>query len=136
MKKSFIFVFICLLFGAFSTELSAQSEPEWMPVFSWTQVYCDGEVLGYAWGNMYFHRVRHFNKDGDLRFIIYQLKGEAECDFSNEKFNYKEKGKIIFDKEIENYVLHLKGDQGSRYMMHISIDWDTGEWIFGPTNCK
>ena len=136
LKRSVFLVITCLFFGALSTQLSAQSETGWNTGFFYTQVYCDGEVLGWAWGTLDFHYVRHFNNDGDLSFIIYTAKGEGECDFSDEKFTYKEKGKIRFDRETEEYVIHLKGDQGSRYMMHISIDWDTGEWIFGPANCK
>mgnify|MGYP001813789205 FL=1 len=135
LKKSLFIAITCLFIGAFSTQLSAQSETSWETSGFYTYVVCDGEYLGYINGIMDYHLVRHF-KNGELAFVIYQAKGEAESSFSDEKFSYKEKGKIRFDKEIEYYVLHLKGDQGSSYMMHITIDWDTWEWIFGPVNCK
>ena len=135
LKKFFYLVSICLLFGALSTQLSAQSVSSWETGGFYTYVVCDGVYLGYIYGTMDYHLVRHF-EDGELAHVIYQAKGEAESSFSDETFSYKEKGKINFDKETENYVLHLKGDQGSSYMMHITIDWDTGEWIFGPVNCK
>jgi hypothetical protein len=136
LRKSLFIVIACLFIGAFSTQLSAQSESVWSSSFFYTQVYCDGEVLGWAYGTMDYHYVEHYKK-GELVSIIYQAKGDAVCNFSDEKFSYKEKGKIrIGDEVTENYVIHLKGDQGSRYMMHITIDQDTWEWIFGPANCK
>jgi hypothetical protein len=137
LKKSFFLVIICLLFGAFSTQLSAQSNQGWGQGWYMTQVVCDGEYLGDVWGFCDVHYVAHF-KDGEWVFTNYQAKGEGYCTWSDEKFSYKEKGKHWVKNEgVGYYVLRLKGDQGSKFNLHVSIDYNTypWTWTFTKANC-
>lgn len=131
-------VIICLLFGALSTQLSAQSESIWGSGGFHTQVWCDGEMLGWAGGIMDFHATVHW-KDGNYVFGNYQAKGEAVCDFSEEKFTYKEKGKEWMKTyPVGYYTVLLKGDQGSTFKMFLSIDWSQSppEWTVLKANCN
>ena len=137
-KKSIFLVIICLFIGAGISQLSAQSETGWATSFFYTQVSCDGVILGYVYGTLDYHYVDHFTK-GEWIFTNYQAKGEAECNFSDEKFTYKEKGKHWLKNDaVGNYVVRLKGDQGSTYMMHLTIDYKADPWVwtFLNTNCK
>ena len=86
-------------------------------------------------GDLEFHSVSYYNTDDEWVHDIYLAKGEAECDFSEETFYYSEKGKYSAEGTA-GFVVHLKGDQGSKIMMHIAIDIATWEWTFGPANCK
>jgi len=138
-KKSIFLVIICLFLGAGLSKLSAQSESNWGTSNFFTKVSCDGEILGWAYGTLNFHVVNHYKK-GEWIFANYQAKGEAVCTFSDEKFTYKEQGKDWAKTyPIGYYVIHLKGDQGSTYMMHLSIDYSypyPWKWDFQNTKCK
>ena len=136
-KKSVFLVIICLFLGAGLSKLSAQSETGWWSGGFITQVNCDGNILGDVYGTLDFHYVEYY-KNGEWISWKYMAKGEAECTFSDEKFTYKEKGKE-WDKidGVGSYVAHLKGDQGSRYMMHLTIDYRVSPWVwtFKIANC-
>jgi hypothetical protein len=138
MKKSIILVIICLVFGALSTQLSAQSESGWYTSLFYTQLECDGTFLGYVGGVMNFHVVDHYNKDGEWVFANYMARGEATCSFSDENFTYQEKGKEWLKNDaVGHYIIHLKGDQGSKFQLHVTIDYKTtpATWTFVKANC-
>jgi len=138
LKKSFFLVIICLLFGAFSTQLSAQSESNWGNSLFYTEVVCDGVFLGYVWGIMDYHFVDHY-KDGEWIFTNYMAKGDAVSTFSDEKFTYKEKGKLwLKNDQVAYYIIQLKGDQGSKFHLHLSIDYKTTPetWTFHKAKCQ
>jgi hypothetical protein len=137
-KKSIFLVIICLFLGAGLSQISAQSETGWFSGDFFTEVNCDGNMLGHVYGTLNVHFVDHY-QDGEWIFWNYMAKGEAVCTFSDEKFTYKEKGKE-WNKTypIGSYVVHLKGDQGSKYMAHLTIDYSypyPWKWTFQITNC-
>lgn len=136
--KSFLMI-ICLFAGAALMSLSAQDKPEtttgWWNWPFLTEVYCDGDMLGTVSGDLDFHYVVHIGKDGNETHI-YQAKGMATCDWSEEKFTYKEVDKIDWGEGIYSWTYHLKGNMGSRFMGHVTWDMNTGEMTVGPTSCK
>ena len=136
-KRSIFLVIICLFLGAGLSQISAQSETGRFSGNYYTEVNCDGNMLGYVYGTMDVHFVDHY-QDGEWIFWNYVAKGEAECTFSTEKFTYKEKGKEWEKNDVVgSYVIHLKGDQGSKYMAHLTIDYKVSPWVwtFQITNC-
>ena len=136
-KKSAFLVIICLFLGAGLSQISAQSETGWFSGNYYTEVHCDGNMLGYVYGTMDVHSVHHY-QDGEWIFRNYTAKGEAVSTFSTEKFTYKEKGKEWLKTDlVGSYVVHLKGDQGSKYMAHLTIDYKANPWVwtFQIINC-
>jgi len=138
LKKRVFYVFICLFLGAGLSQISAQSETGRYSGNFFTEVHCDGDMLGWVHGTLDVHFVDHF-KDGEWIGWTYMAKGEAVSTFSNEKFTYKEKGKEWLKTDmVGSYVVHLKGDQGSKYMAHLTIDYSypyPWKWTFQIINC-
>ena len=136
--KSFLVIF-CLFAGAALMSLSAQDKPitdqGWWNWPFFTEVYCDGVMLGTVSGDLDFHYVVHVSKDGNETHI-YQAKGQGTCDWSDEIFTYKEVDKINWGDGIYSWTYHLKGNMGSRFMGHITWNMNTGETVVGPTSCK
>jgi hypothetical protein len=138
-KKSVFLVIICLFFGAGISQLSAQSESRsytgWWNWPFYTEVYCDGVMLGTVSGDLDFHYVNHVDKKGNETLFL-QAKGHGVCDWSDETFTYKEFDKIDYGTGIYGWTYHLKGNKGSRFMGHITWNMGTGAEIIGPTSCK
>ena len=137
LKKRVFYVFICLFLGAGLSQISAQSETGRFSGNFFTEVHCDGDMLGWVHGTLDVHFVDHF-KDGEWIGWTYMAKGEAVSTYSNEKFTYKEKGKEWLKTDmVGSYVVHLKGDQGSKYMAHLTIDYKADPWVwtFQIINC-
>ena len=137
-KKSIFLVIISLFLGGGLLNLSAQSESVWASNDFFTEVHCDGVMLGWVYGTLEVHFVPHY-KDGEWIFTNYRAKGAAQCTFSDEKFTYMEKGKEWLKNDlVGNYVVHLKGDQGSKYMAHLTIDYKAAPWVWTiqRANCK
>lgn len=136
--KNFLFIF-CLFTGAALMSLSAQTKPEtiqgWSNGIFTTEVYCDGVMLGTATGTVDFHFIHHLGKDGNWT-SIYQAKGTAVGDWTEEKFTYKERDKVDWSGGDYSWIYHLKGDMGSRFMGHITWNMYTDEISLGPIKCK
>lgn len=129
----------CLFAGAALMTLSAQNKPEtytgWSSNEFFTEVYCDGVILGTVTGILVQHYVWHLDKYGNWTSIL-QAKGKATCDWSDEIFTYKEKDKVDWTGGDYSWVYHLKGNMGSKFMGHVTWNMVTNEVIVGPTTCK
>ncbi|MFO7668400.1 MAG: hypothetical protein R6W31_01960 [Bacteroidales bacterium] len=136
--KSFLLIF-CLFAGAAMMSLSAQSDTKsfqgWWNWPFYTEVYCDGAILGTVSGDLDFHYVVHVSKDY-TETHIYQAKGLGTCDWSDETFTYKEVDKIDEGEGIYSWTYHLKGNLGSKFMGHVTWNMLTDEIIVGPATCK
>jgi hypothetical protein len=139
MKTKSVIMIFCLFIGAVSIQLSAQSTSKsntgWWNWPFYTEVYCDGTILGTINGDLDFHYVIHVDKDGNETWIL-QAKGEGVADWSGETFVYKELDKIDYGTGIYAWTFHLKGNKGNHYMGHITWNMVTGAQIIGPTTCK
>jgi hypothetical protein len=119
--------------------LSAQNKPEtytgWDNMEFYTEVYCDGVVLGTVTGNLDVHYVWKLDRYGNWS-VIFQAKGIAAGDWTEETFTYKELDKADYGEGTYSWIYHLKGNMGSKFMGHVTWNMLTGEIIVGPATCK
>jgi hypothetical protein len=142
LKKSFLFVIICLLFGALSSQLSAQdngSFQRWFgPGHINMQVFCDGVIADVIHCTFDFHVVYHM-KDGVMEWRIWHGKGHGINSATSEEFvfNMKQmKEEYPFNEGIREWHYHLIGNMGTVYIGFVTFDWETGITSPGHTVCK
>jgi hypothetical protein len=135
MKTKGLLVFLCLFVGAGLTSLYGQNYTpnglsRWVEIGWGTPVFCDGQMIDYVGGVVKLHVVKHFDKDGNYVWEVYQSKGEATSYWTGEKFNYKETGIFFLSNMTNAWKYHLKGESGSHYIgeAHVVVS----EWIFTP----
>jgi len=149
--KTKTILLLCLLMGAGLTQLSAQKGKNGTGTISYyyvwqddpntegwegfsMDVYCGNKFVDHLEGSVTFHELIHF-KDGAWVRIINQDKGEATSTLTGEVFRVKENGWT--DKGVTTAILKANyiGNQGSHYIMTVSLDFATGEVEFIKTVC-
>lgn len=144
MKMKSVFPFIvCLLVGAASIQLSAQSENRtyqgWDEFSAVTPIYCDGDLVDLLFLELRVHFVVHV-KDGEVVWETDQIKGTATSDSpGDETFKYKETDTYL-SENIIYFHFNAKGDMGTHYQgtMLVDISGGWGNEVFTPirTKCK
>ena len=137
MKFKSILTTFCLVFGAATIQLSAQSINKayqgWDDGVFYTEVYCNGEVVDYVEGTLHYHVIIYW-KDGYI-WQKYQAKGEGVSLWTGEVFDYKEIDMISYVDGIYTWHYLLKGDMGNHYVGHVTWDMNTDVITPGATSC-
>ena len=138
MKIKSFFVILCLLIGAATVQLSAQSDnksyQDWHEANWGTYVLCDGVYTDYVYSHVKIHVVAH-KKDGIWIWAIEQAKGEGDSYYTDEKFRYKEVDKTSYVDNILTFHFNLKGNMGNHYIGSWTVDLSTGAWTPGKMLC-
>ena len=140
-RKSALLMIICLILGAASIQLSAQSEDKtyqgWYDFSYYTLIYCEGDMVDELLWDVKVHFVVHY-KDGVVVRHKEQLKGTATSS-TGENFKYREIDTYLSDDIIYIHY-NAKGDMGNHYIGSMLIDISGGWYneVFTPlrTKCK